>query len=321
MTISRRTALQALATAGAAAQLPKKLRAGARAASPEDKAILYDATRCIGCRQCAVGCAEENGWDPELALSDDPEAHVRVAHRGASLRARRRGHLPEGAVHALRRAGLRERLHARRDAQGRGRRRGLERRPVRRVPLLRDRLPLQHPALRVGHAGSLAAEVPDVPRAPGPGAGAGLRGAVPSRRADLRVAHGDAGRGAPAHRRQADLLQPEGLRGARRWRYRRPLSGRSGRLLHRGPPLPDGARRRVRGRDAGDHPAHALSRLRRAAGPPGHTRGGRAPQRAQAPRGGGRAAPHREVGAGGRQPLHRPHRDHGGPGRWSGSRP
>jgi len=73
MTISRRTALGVLAAAGAAAALPRKLRGSARAPRPGDKAILYDATRCIGCRQCAVGCAEANGWDPALALSDDPE--------------------------------------------------------------------------------------------------------------------------------------------------------------------------------------------------------------------------------------------------------
>ena len=73
MTISRRTALQALAAAGATIALPRKLGGGARAKSPEDKAILYDSTRCIGCRQCVIGCAEANGWDPALALSDDPK--------------------------------------------------------------------------------------------------------------------------------------------------------------------------------------------------------------------------------------------------------
>jgi Ni/Fe-hydrogenase subunit HybB-like protein/Fe-S-cluster-containing dehydrogenase component len=35
------------------------------------KAVLYDATRCIGCRECIVGCAEENGWDADLAFGPD----------------------------------------------------------------------------------------------------------------------------------------------------------------------------------------------------------------------------------------------------------
>ncbi len=74
MTITRRAALQVLGMAGATVALPRRLR-GSRAmrASPDDKAILYDSTRCIGCRQCAVGCAEANGWDPALALSEDPK--------------------------------------------------------------------------------------------------------------------------------------------------------------------------------------------------------------------------------------------------------
>lgn len=73
MSISRRAALQTMAAAGATAVLPRQLHASkAKEANPNPSAILYDETRCIGCRQCAVGCAEANGWDPELALSDDP---------------------------------------------------------------------------------------------------------------------------------------------------------------------------------------------------------------------------------------------------------
>ena len=73
MGISRRAALQTLAAAGATAVLPRQLRASKKKEeNPNPSSILYDETRCIGCRQCAVGCAEENGWDPELALSDDP---------------------------------------------------------------------------------------------------------------------------------------------------------------------------------------------------------------------------------------------------------
>jgi Ni/Fe-hydrogenase subunit HybB-like protein/Fe-S-cluster-containing dehydrogenase component len=73
MSITRRTALKTMAAA-ATSLVPRSLRAETTPTPLEDsKAILYDATRCIGCRQCAVACAEENGWDPALALSDDPE--------------------------------------------------------------------------------------------------------------------------------------------------------------------------------------------------------------------------------------------------------
>jgi len=74
MAITRRAALQILAATGATVALPRRLGAArVKGANPHDRAILYDATRCIGCRQCAVGCAEANGWDPGLALSDDPK--------------------------------------------------------------------------------------------------------------------------------------------------------------------------------------------------------------------------------------------------------
>jgi Fe-S-cluster-containing dehydrogenase component len=72
MSITRRTALQTLAAAGATAVLPTGL--GAREAkrpSAEAVGILYDPTRCIGCKQCIVGCAEANGCDAELATADD----------------------------------------------------------------------------------------------------------------------------------------------------------------------------------------------------------------------------------------------------------
>ncbi len=74
MTISRRAALQALGVAGLSALLPRRLRAGEpREGGRPTKAILHDAVRCIGCRQCALGCAEEYGWEPALALSERPE--------------------------------------------------------------------------------------------------------------------------------------------------------------------------------------------------------------------------------------------------------
>ncbi len=93
MTITRRAALRALTAAGATALLPTRLRAR-EAADPgvEGKAILHDAVRCIGCRQCALGCAEEFGWDPALALSDQPEltsenytAVLRFDHEGEDV--------------------------------------------------------------------------------------------------------------------------------------------------------------------------------------------------------------------------------------------
>ncbi len=62
MGITRRTALQTLAAAGATAVLPvRALAREAKAAAPDAVSILYDATRCVGCKDCVRGCAAANG--------------------------------------------------------------------------------------------------------------------------------------------------------------------------------------------------------------------------------------------------------------------
>lgn len=69
MGVTRRVVLQTLA-AGA---VPLSVRAegsGGESRAPS-KAVLYDSTRCIGCRECILGCAEANGWDPSPAFGPD----------------------------------------------------------------------------------------------------------------------------------------------------------------------------------------------------------------------------------------------------------
>ena len=41
------------------------------------KGILYDATKCIGCRQCEQACAAENGlaYDDKIAAQEVTSAH------------------------------------------------------------------------------------------------------------------------------------------------------------------------------------------------------------------------------------------------------
>jgi Ni/Fe-hydrogenase subunit HybB-like protein/Fe-S-cluster-containing dehydrogenase component len=66
MSISRRAAIQTLAVAGATAVLPRPLHARSPRTAPADAvAILYDSTRCVGCRECVRQCAETRGceWD------------------------------------------------------------------------------------------------------------------------------------------------------------------------------------------------------------------------------------------------------------------
>ncbi len=67
MSITRRTAIRALATAGAsgaALMVPKPLLGRApKTAKPDAVAILYDATRCVGCQECIRACSAVNGCE------------------------------------------------------------------------------------------------------------------------------------------------------------------------------------------------------------------------------------------------------------------
>jgi Fe-S-cluster-containing dehydrogenase component len=69
MTMTRRGALKVLgaAAAGAAVALPAEART-ARKHSPEDVGLLFDATRCIGCRACVTKCREANGKAPDVKM-------------------------------------------------------------------------------------------------------------------------------------------------------------------------------------------------------------------------------------------------------------
>jgi Fe-S-cluster-containing dehydrogenase component len=67
--ITRRTAFK-LAVAGAAATLAKPVAAAVPAAVPADAVgLLFDTTRCIGCKACVVACREANGLEPDTGSS------------------------------------------------------------------------------------------------------------------------------------------------------------------------------------------------------------------------------------------------------------
>src|SRR5262245_53104810 len=68
MGLTRRAALRAMLTAGAAAA---GVRQGEAAAVPPPDAVglLYDATLCIGCKTCTVACREANGLAPDTTAS------------------------------------------------------------------------------------------------------------------------------------------------------------------------------------------------------------------------------------------------------------
>lgn len=61
MSIDRRSFLKVLGVTGAALATGSELQASPGGGNPvEFKAILYDSSRCVGCRSCEYSCAEEN---------------------------------------------------------------------------------------------------------------------------------------------------------------------------------------------------------------------------------------------------------------------
>ena len=87
---------------------------------PDAVGMLYDSTRCIGCKACVVACREANGTPPEpkrrRARHADGARTATPRTSSSSTRTtdRRRLRVREGAVHALRRPVLRVGVHDRR---------------------------------------------------------------------------------------------------------------------------------------------------------------------------------------------------------------
>jgi len=73
MGISRRSALKAMAAATATTVAttlkPRPTQAAAVVARPDAVGMLYDTTRCIGCKACMVACNKANNLPPDTSLS------------------------------------------------------------------------------------------------------------------------------------------------------------------------------------------------------------------------------------------------------------
>lgn len=66
MAISRRSALKAILASGAAAVAASPVDAAPRKTAPADAVgMLYDSTRCIGCKACVTACRAANDLAPE----------------------------------------------------------------------------------------------------------------------------------------------------------------------------------------------------------------------------------------------------------------
>ena len=73
MNISRRSALKAMVavTAGTtAAALPSQAKTAEVTASPDAVGMLYDSTKCVGCKACMAACNEANNITPDTARTE-----------------------------------------------------------------------------------------------------------------------------------------------------------------------------------------------------------------------------------------------------------
>ena len=68
MRVDRRLMLKTLAAGGAAAVADRAAEARVRPTAPRDAlGLLYDTTRCIGCKTCVVACREANNLKPDTS--------------------------------------------------------------------------------------------------------------------------------------------------------------------------------------------------------------------------------------------------------------
>src|SRR5664279_6630920 len=76
MSLSRRDLLKIGVVGGTACALPLGAVAEAHTpvVPPNAVGMLYDSTRCIGCKSCVVACAEANGLEPDTTLDSIHQA-------------------------------------------------------------------------------------------------------------------------------------------------------------------------------------------------------------------------------------------------------
>ena len=175
-------------------------------------AKLIDVSKCIGCKACQAACLEWNEMREEIgtnhrglrepAGSDADSLTLMRYHRVGEPGDRQpRVADPQGRLHALRGSGLPQGLPgAGRDRAVLQRHRRLRARELHRLRLLREGLPVQHPAALQGHRPQgLQVHALLRPRRGRPGAG--LRQGLPDPGDRLRHQGRDEGAGRAAHRR------------------------------------------------------------------------------------------------------------------------
>ena len=159
--VDRRLVFKTFAAAGAAAVAEGHGRGAQRGRPPPPDAVglLYDTTRCIGCKACVVACRRGQRHEPDTGNSpggiwdtpDRPQRRHEERHQALQERGRRRSGRSSrrsACTASTRRA---RRLHARRAQEGASTAIvTYDAELLHRLPLLPDGLPVQRPEVRVG---------------------------------------------------------------------------------------------------------------------------------------------------------------------------
>ena len=149
----RRTFLGLLGAAGISTALGRTAQAAGTThfeGYPGSYGVLFDATRCIGCRSCEAGCNQVNGLPApakpfdDLSVLDgkrrtDAKTYT-IVNRYEGIPGARRPGVPQEPVPALPGTGLRLGLFRGRVQQDAARCGGLGRKCLCGLPLLHDRL-------------------------------------------------------------------------------------------------------------------------------------------------------------------------------------
>ena len=261
MPISRRTALKGFAVAGASMAVPKRLQASSDPGSTDQLvSVLYDSTRCVGCKNCVRGCWEANGCGtPEEAISDLSPDVLSILNRyecadgGHAYRKSQCMHCVEPACVSACMLGA---MH--KDADGAVVWNGDLCVGCRYCQIA---CPFNVPRFEWDTPAPELAKCQLCPERRAQGLPPACVDQLPKRGALLYGTRGEhAGRGPPAHGSRPGPLQPQGVRRARRGRHLGAVHGHGRRLL-RELGLPELGEQSVPALPEND-PAHAVQGLR-----------------------------------------------------------
>ncbi len=156
--------------------------------------LLYDATKCVGCKSCMVACSQANNLTPDTRIDGIHQAPPALNYFTKNIIKLYRtadgsdhSYFKQQCMHCVDPTCVTACMFGG-HAQGQGNRGGLVARlQVRWLPILRDRLPFPHSGFPVGWLQSQNRQMRALPRTPRQRSGARLHHSLPNSGGDLRT--------------------------------------------------------------------------------------------------------------------------------------